>query len=123
MATSMSSKGPRTVTTHKLRGFIPIFSDEPHRQPLFNTLTATASDLQADLRNGKIKSTQVVEEYHRAIIAHNGVLNAVWELAPGALQRAEELDMSREEGQFLGPLHGIPILIKVIKPLELARLV
>ncbi|TVY19404.1 putative amidase [Lachnellula arida] len=112
MATALPSKAPRTVATHKLRGFIPTFSDQAHHQPLFNTLTATASDLQAELSNGKIKSTQVVEEYHRSIIAHNSVLNAVWELAPGAMQRAEELDLLREKGQFLGPLHGIPILVK-----------
>ncbi|KUJ17163.1 amidase signature enzyme [Mollisia scopiformis] len=112
MATSMSSKGLRTVATSKLRGFIPTFPDQIHHTPLFNTLTATASDLQKELSNGKLRSTQVVEEYHRSIIAHNGVLNAVWELALGAMKRAEELDLLREKGQFLGPLHGIPILVK-----------
>lgn len=124
MATALSSKGLRTVATSKLRGYIPTFPDQAHHQPLFNTLTATASDLQKELSNGKIKSTQLVEEYHRSIIAHNGVLNAVWELAPGAMKRARELDQLRENGQFLGSLNGIPILVKVpdIKNYNIRRL-
>ncbi|KAH8601513.1 amidase family protein [Bisporella sp. PMI_857] len=103
---------PRTLLTALLRGYIPSFPDHAHHKPLFNTLTATASNLQKELASGKIKSTQIVEEYHRSIVTYNGVLNAVWELAPGAMKRAEELDLLRAKGQFLGPFHGIPILIK-----------
>jgi len=112
MAT-ISSVALRSATAHKLRGFIPLFADQAPHQPLFDTLTATADDLQKELIKGTIKSTQIVEEYHRSILAHNGVLNAVYELASGAMQRAKEMDELRAGGTFLGPFHGIPILVKV----------
>lgn len=56
---------------------MPTISDQAHLRPLFTSLGATEGDLQTKLNNGNIKSIQVVEEYHRSIIAHNEVLNAV----------------------------------------------
>jgi len=108
----------RSTLAQRLKGFIPSFPDQASHEPLFDTLTATAEDLQRQLVKGSLKSTQIVEEYHRSIIAYNGVLNAVYELASGASRRAEELDKLRADGKFLGPLHGIPILIKVPQVLE-----
>jgi amidase len=69
--------------------------------------------LQAKLSKGKINSTDILHEYYRHILKHNGYLNGVYELAPAALQRAQELDAKRAQGEYLGPLHGIPVLIKV----------
>ena len=80
---------------------------------LFNIFTTTAEELQLGLNAGKWKSTQIVEEHHRAICEYNGYLNAVYELAEGAMARAAEMDKLRVEGKVLGALHGIPILIKV----------
>ena len=71
----------------------------------------TADELNLGLNTGKWKSTQIIEEYHRAICKYNGYLIAVYELAEGAMVRAEEMDKSRAEGKVLGALHGIPILI------------
>lgn len=79
----------------------------------FETLSATAESLQKDLIAGRITSTQIVEEYHQTIKKHNDYLNAVYELAPGAMDRAKELDELRSKGTVLGPLHGIPVLVKV----------
>ncbi|PSB15717.1 hypothetical protein C7B76_13115 [filamentous cyanobacterium CCP2] len=39
-------------------------------------------------------------------------LNSVVALTPDALEQAEELDKLRAEGTILGPLHGIPVLVK-----------
>ncbi|THV52153.1 hypothetical protein BGAL_0087g00130 [Botrytis galanthina] len=101
----------RSIVAHRLRGFVPSFSDHStSRQPQFNTLTATADDLQLKLTKGFIKSTQIVEEYQRSIVAHNAALDAVYELCSGAMKRAEEMDRMRAEGTILGPLHGIPVL-------------
>lgn len=94
-------KPPRSVVRHR-RG-----------PPLFNTLTATAYDLQQMMIAGTLKSTDLVEEYVRNIEEHNGYLRAVSVYAPVALERAQELDAKREAGEFLGPLHGIPVFIKV----------
>ncbi|KAF9247882.1 hypothetical protein DTO006G1_5691 [Penicillium roqueforti] len=97
-------KPPRSVVRHR-RG-----------PPLFNTLTATAYDLQQMMIAGTLKSTDLVEEYVRNIEEHNGYLRAVSVYAPVALERAQELDAKREAGEFLGPLHGIPVFIKWAKP-------
>lgn len=80
---------------------------------LFDPLTATAHELQKMMISGTLKSTDLVEEYVRQIEKHNGYLRAVSEYAPSALKQAQELDAKRQRGEFLGPLHGIPVLINV----------
>ncbi|KAK5045381.1 hypothetical protein LTR84_009245 [Exophiala bonariae] len=42
----------------------------------------------------------------------NETLHVVTQLNPDALSIAKELDAQRAQGEILGPLHGIPILIK-----------
>ena len=103
----------RSAIDFNLKGFRPTFSNHANHVPLFDVLTTTADELWQRLSTGKWKSTQIVEECHRAICRYNGYLNAVYELAAGAMARAEELDRMRADGRVLGALHGIPILIKV----------
>ena len=81
----------------------------------FNPLTATAADLQERLNNGSITSKEIVKQYLSQIERYNGYLNAVIATTPEDLlyQRASELDDERANGSVRGPLHGIPILIKV----------
>ena len=104
------SAGPRSAATANLKGWIPHAVESPR---LFDTATVAAHELQEQLITGKIKSTEILQEYYRHILKHNGYLNGVYELAPGALQRAQELDTKRAQGEYLGPLHGVPVLIKV----------
>ncbi|KAJ5921256.1 amidase signature enzyme [Penicillium verhagenii] len=80
--------------------------------PLFNALTATAHELQALMISGTLKSTDLVEEYIWRIENHNSYLNAIFEYSPTAMQRAADMDSARQNGEFLGPLHGIPIVLK-----------
>ena len=75
--------------------------------------------LQEELSAGRLRSTQLVEEYQRSICMYNGWLGAD-QLAPDAMDRARETDSMRLAGKPLGPLHGIPILIKV-RSLEIPR--
>jgi len=83
------------------------------KAPPFDALTITAHELQALLIAGTLKSTDIVEEFVWRIEEYNPYLNAVFEYAPSVLQRALDLDIARANGQFLGPFHGIPILLKV----------
>jgi hypothetical protein len=107
----MTKISGRSILTNS-KGWIPRFRNA-HHTPLFDVFTMTAHDLQDELIAGRLRSTQVLEEYYRTICAHNDYLNAVFVLAPGAMSRAQEMDIRRAKGEFLGPLHGIPILIKV----------
>jgi amidase len=78
-------------------------------------LTAIASDLQVGLMAGKFNSAQLIELYLRQISEHNHYLRSVLKTAPEALLRQEalRLDLERASGNIRGPLHGIPILLKV----------
>ena len=76
---------------------------------------ATIAQLQAEMASGKLTSVELTKEYIARILAldqgHEGV-NSVIELNPDALKMAEHADELRHHGQVLGPLHGIPVLLK-----------
>jgi hypothetical protein len=84
--------------------------------PSLNLLTATATELQTGLTAGKFNSSQLIDLYLDQITQHNGYLKAVIETAPRSLlqQEANRLDLERADGKLRGPLHGIPILLKVL---------
>jgi amidase len=76
---------------------------------------ATVAQLQADMASGRLTSEELTKEYIERIIAldQNGPgVNAVIELNPDALAIARHMDRLRREGHVLGPLHGIPVLVK-----------
>ena len=76
---------------------------------------ATVAQLQAEMASGRLTSEELTEEYIARIIAldQNGPgVNAVIELNPDALAMARNADRMRRHGVVLGPLHGIPVLLK-----------
>jgi amidase len=78
---------------------------------------ATVAQLQALMAAGKLTSVQLTKYYLDRIIAldqsgsDNGV-NSIIELNPDALVLAQNADKLRKQGTVLGPLHGIPVLLK-----------
>jgi amidase len=75
----------------------------------------TVAQLQAEMASGKLTSENLTKEYIARIIAldQNGPgVNAVIELNPDALAIARNADKLRKKGIVLGPLHGIPVLLK-----------
>jgi amidase len=76
---------------------------------------ATVADLQAKMVAGTVTSEQLTKYYLHRILAldQNGPgVNSVIELNPEAVRIAEQMDDLRMRGKVLGPLHGIPVLIK-----------
>ena len=76
---------------------------------------ATVADLQAKMAAGTVTSEQLTKYYLHRILAldQNGPgVNSVIELNPEAIRIAEQMDDLRRHGKVLGPLHGIPVLIK-----------
>ena len=77
---------------------------------------ATISDVQAAYKSGATTATRVVQGYMDRIQAYDQAgpkLNVVIFLNPKALEEAAALDEHlRKTGKFVGPLHGIPILLK-----------
>ena len=76
---------------------------------------ATVAELQAEMASGRLSSEELTKEYIARIDAldSNGPgVNAVIELNPDALSMARKADALRRRGVVLGPLHGIPVLLK-----------
>jgi len=76
---------------------------------------ATIAQLQAEMASGKLTSEQLTREYITRILAldQSGPnVNSVIELNPDALAMAKHADQLRRHGTVLGPLHGIPVLLK-----------
>src|SRR5437763_9410011 len=76
---------------------------------------ATVAQLQAQMASGHLTSEELTKYYLTRIIAldQNGPgVNAVIEINPDALVMAKNADMLRRHGTVLGPLHGIPVLLK-----------
>jgi amidase len=76
---------------------------------------ATVAQLQAEMASGALTSERLTQEYITRILAldQNGPgVNAVIELNPDALVMARNADSLRRQGIVLGPLHGIPVLLK-----------
>ena len=81
----------------------------------FPFLESTVAQLQAEMASGRLTSEQLtrayIERIHNLDSNANGV-NAIIELNPDALAMARKADDDRSHGKVLGPLHGIPVLLK-----------
>ncbi len=76
---------------------------------------ATVAQLQAEMASGELTSVELTREYIARINGLNSRgpgVNAVIELNPDALAMARHADSLRRRGVVLGPLHGIPVLLK-----------
>ena len=65
-----------------------------------------------DLAAGRTSSVAVTEGYIARIEAMDEALNSVIAIAPDALEQAATSDARRTAGEALGPLDGVPILLK-----------
>ena len=76
---------------------------------------ATVAQLQAEMASGELTSEDLTKEYIARILAldqNSEGVNSVIELNPDALAMAKRADKLRKQGTVLGPLHGIPVLLK-----------
>ena len=81
----------------------------------FPFLEATVAQLQAEMAAGSLTSQQLTRAYLERIQELDSTgpgINSVMELNPGALEMARNADALRRKGVVLGPLHGIPVLLK-----------
>jgi amidase len=90
-------------------------SADSNRDSRFPYEDATVAQLQAAMAAGRLTSEALTRAYIARILAFDqdgpGV-NSVMELNPDALAMARSADALRRQGKVLGPLHGIPVLLK-----------
>jgi amidase len=78
----------------------------------FSVVEASIPDMQRAMRDGRVTSRQLVEQYLIRIALYEEKLNATLWVNAKALDEADRLDRERRAGKVRGPLHGIPIALK-----------
>src|SRR5438093_5991325 len=83
----------------------------------FNIMETTIDDIHAAYKSGRLTSHQVVQMYLDRIEAYDQkgpAINSIITLNKNALAEADKLDAAfKQTGSFVGPLHGIPIILNV----------
>ena len=81
----------------------------------FQVVEATVDEIHGAFKSGKLTAHQLVQDYLDRIEAYdkNGPkINSIITLNPTALAEADRLDEQYKKSGFVGPLHGIPVLVK-----------
>lgn len=81
----------------------------------FNVVETTINDIHAAFKSGTLTSRQLVQIYLDRIEAYDKkgpAINAIISLNPAALEEADRLDAAFNRAGFVGPLHGIPLIVK-----------
>ena len=76
----------------------------------FNVIESTIGQVQEAFKNGTLTCEELVRVYLNRIEENN--LNSIISVNPNALKIARELDADLAAGKPMGPLHGIPVLVK-----------
>ena len=81
----------------------------------FELVETTIDQVHAAYRSGELTCRQLVEMYLERIEEHDqkGVnLNAIISINPNVFEQADLLDSAFRTDGFVGPLHGIPVIVK-----------
>lgn len=81
----------------------------------FELVEATIDEIHDAIGDDELTSRELVEGYLDRIEKYDRdgpELNSIVTVNDAAVDRADELDTQREEDGLVGPLHGIPVLVK-----------
>ena len=78
----------------------------------FDSLETTVEEVHAAFEAGELSAGSLVERYLTRIEAYDDDLNSVLTVNPDARERARELDEAFAADGFVGPLHGVPVVLK-----------
>jgi len=82
------------------------------RSGSFDVTETTVADIHDAMAAGRVTAEALVDRYLARIDAYDDELNAVLTLNDDARDRARQLDAAFDRDGLLGPLHGIPVLLK-----------
>ena len=81
----------------------------------FNIIEATIGSVHSAYRSGQLTARRLVQLYLDRIETYDKkgpAINAIITINPLAIGEAERLDAVFERSGFVGPLHGIPVIMK-----------
>ncbi|WP_458189666.1 amidase [Haladaptatus sp. NG-WS-4] len=78
----------------------------------FDVVEVTVDEIHAAIEAGDVTAEALVERYLDRIDAYDDALHSILTVNPDARQRAKRLDSRFETDGFVGPLHGVPIVLK-----------
>jgi Asp-tRNA(Asn)/Glu-tRNA(Gln) amidotransferase A subunit family amidase len=81
----------------------------------FNVLETTIEEIHSAYKSAQLTARQLVETYLERIERYDKkgpAINAVITVNPQALKEADRLDAALKASGFVGPLHGVPLIIK-----------
>jgi amidase len=87
----------------------------PEAREPFNIIEATIESVHSAYRSGQLTGQRLVQMYLDRIEAFDKkgpAINAIISINPLALGEAERLDAAFKTSGFVGPLHGIPVIMK-----------
>ena len=93
----------------------PYSARTPKDKPPFQVMETSIDDIHAAFKSGTLSAHQLVQIYLDRIAAYDKqgpAINSIITLNPHALEEADVLDAAFKKSGFVGPLHGIPVLVK-----------
>lgn len=81
----------------------------------FNVMETTIADIHAAIKDGTLTVRALVQAYLDRIAAYDKTgpaINALISINPHVLDEADALDQAYKTSGFVGPLHGIPLVMK-----------
>jgi amidase len=92
-----------------------LMSSQSDKSAPFRIVETSIDDIHAAMKAGKLTTHQLIQGYLDRINAYDKRgpnINSIISLSPRALAEADKLDVQYKTSGFVGPLHGIPVLIK-----------
>lgn len=78
----------------------------------FEVVETTVAEFQSAIESGSVSAEWITKRYLKRIEAYNDELNALITVNADAVDRARRLDEECEDSGVVGPLHGVPIVLK-----------
>ncbi len=91
---------------------------QPERTPDIDLVELTVERVQAAFADGSLTSEALTQAFLDRIATYNPSYNAIVFLNPEALADARAIDRRRAAGEALGPLAGVPVVVK--DPMDMA---
>src|SRR5882672_4203286 len=113
---SMSSRTPYVIAIACVMcGVVSLAQSGRQTAAPFQVVEASVADIHAAFAKGTLTARALTQQYLDRIEAYDKrgpVLNSIITINPRALEDADKLDGQFKRTGLVGPLHGIPVLVK-----------